>query len=302
MIEDESGRLRLTGAYLKRQILVTGCIIAVMGTENANGEFEVIDTRLADLPRQPERWERDESSAALSGKKVRQERQKAGKIALVSGLEISGAEGDNLMLDLLKSYLSGETAGTGSASDADRPRISRLIVAGNSLANESPIPSREDIATKKHSHKKYGYDATAYNPAPSAALDAFLADLLPSIPITILPGASDPANVALPQQPLHTALFARSRNYANPPSANGSANGAEKGEADASWFDSVSNPWEGDVDGWRVLGNGGQPIDDLYRYVDGDERMDMMESVLRWRIGAPTAPDTLCMLNLLLLQ
>ena len=62
------------------------------------------------------------------------------------------------------------------------------------------------------------------------------------------------------------------------------------------WFDSVTNPWEGDVDGWRMMGNGGQPIDDIFKYVEGDERLEMMENLLRWRCGAPTAPDTLCTL------
>ncbi|KAF2094049.1 hypothetical protein NA57DRAFT_47155 [Rhizodiscina lignyota] len=288
MLEDESGRLRLTGAYLKTQILVTGCIIAALGTENANGEFEVIDTKVADLPRQPERWERDEASAALSGKKVKQERPKAGKVAFVSGLDISGADDETIGLDLLKSYLLGEVGSVNVATDIDRARVSRLIIAGNSFADSSPIPSRDEVIVRKQS-KKYGYDSTTFNPAPSAALDSFLADLLPSLPITLLPGVNDPANVALPQQPLHPALFMRSRNYANPPGVNGNA----KGEEEPSWFDSVTNPWDGDVDGWRMLGNGGQPIDDLYRYVEGDERLDMMESVLRWRIGAPTAPDTL---------
>ena len=56
MLEDDSGRLRLTGDSLKSHMLVTGCIIAVMGTENASGDFEVVDLQFADLPPQPDRW------------------------------------------------------------------------------------------------------------------------------------------------------------------------------------------------------------------------------------------------------
>jgi DNA polymerase delta subunit 2 len=282
MIEDESGRLRLAGALLGSQLLVTGCIIAVLGTENANGEFELLEVKVPDLPRQPERWERDDADSAMKGGKVKQARpSKAGKIAIVSGLDISGTEGDTFLLDMLSEYLLGEGPDAASAS-----QISRLIIAGNSLSNSSPIPSREEMATKK-AGKKYGYDASAYNPAPTQHLDAFLAALLPSIPITIMPGASDPANVALPQQPLHAALFLRARNYANPPSATTDATDGP------SWFDSVTNPWQGDIDGHRFLGNGGQPVDDVFRYVDGDDRLGMMESALRWRLVAPTAPDTL---------
>lgn len=282
MLEDESGRLRLTGGYLRSQLLVTGCIIAAMGTENADGVFEVIDSKVPDLPRQPERWEQEDANLALSGKKVKQDRPTAGKIAVVSGLAISGESGDTLSMDLLLEYLLGESASGKAQQEA--ARISRFIIAGDSLANASPIPSREDFAAKKGS-KKYGYDASAYNAAPTELLDNFLASLLPSMPITILPGATDPANVAIPQQPLHAALFPHSRAYAASPGAKDKV---------AGWFDSVTNPWEGNIDGWRFLGTGGQPIDDVFKYVNADDRLEMMEHLLRWRCNAPTAPDTLC--------
>lgn len=285
MLEDESGRLRLTGTSLQLSMLVTGCIIAVMGTENANGDFEVVDLKVPDLPRQPQRWERDESSAVLSdgiGKKrksdAQERRTEGGKVAIVSGLRISGDQGDTMTLDLLMEYLLGEACGPTEQSEVSK--ISRLIIAGNSIAEGTPLALRED---EKRASKKYGYDSSAYNPAPTTHFDNFLATLLPSIPVTLIPGESDPANVSMPQQPIHPAMFPRSRNYAAMP-----------GTSEPGWFDSVTNPWQGDVDGWRMMGNGGQPIDDVFKYVEGDERLDMLESLLRWRCGAPTAPDTLC--------
>ncbi|KAL9120369.1 MAG: hypothetical protein Q9187_003071, partial [Circinaria calcarea] len=79
-----------------------------MGTENSNGDFEIVDLRVPDLPRQPQRWERDDSTAVLmSGKNGKrkhesgQERASGGKVAIVSGLGISGDEADSLSLDLL---------------------------------------------------------------------------------------------------------------------------------------------------------------------------------------------------------
>lgn len=284
MLEDESGRLRLIGTPLQTEMLVTGCIIAVMGTENANGDFEVVDLKVPDLPRQPQRWERDDV-AAMDNKssKAKDEiiRAEGGKVAIVSGLGISGDEADTLTLDLLMEWLLGEAAGP--AEQKAVGRITRLIVAGNSLAEASPLKPRDDLSGKK-AGKKYGYDSSAYNPAPTAHLDSFLATLLPSIPITLLPGESDPANVSVPQQPLHPALFPHSKAYA-----------AEPGSMEPGWFDSVTNPWEGDVEGWRIMATGGQPVDDVFKYVEGDDRLGMMEHMLRWRCGAPTAPDTLCM-------
>lgn len=285
MLEDESGRLRLIGTILQTSMLVTGCIVAMMGTENANGDFEVVDMKVPDLPRQPQRWERQDGDIALTNgsakTKIKNEvRQIGGKVAIVSGLNITGDEADSLAMDLLMEYLVGETCDGNEQQSVSK--ISRLIIAGNSIKEATPLAPRDEVSDKKAS-KKYGYDSAAYNPAPTAHLDNFLATLLPSIPITILPGESDPANVSLPQQPIHPAMFPRSRNYANIP-----------GSEEPGWFDSVTNPWEGDIDGWRIMGNGGQPINDVFKYVEGDERLEMMESLLRWRCGAPTAPDTLC--------
>ena len=288
MLEDESGRLRLIGLPLQISMLVTGCIIAVMGTENANGDFDIVDMKVPDLPRQPQRWERDDSSAILangggkSKSKEQKERKVGGKVAIISGLGINGEEGDTLTLDLLMEYLLGEACGPSTQHEVGK--ISRLIIAGNSITEGTPLHPRDELMDKKSS-KKYGYDSSTYNPAPTARLDEFLATLLPSIPITLLPGGSDPANVSLPQQPIHPAMFPHSRAYTPVPGSQGPG-----------WFDSVTNPWEGDVDGWRMMGNGGQPIDDVFKYVEGDERLEMMENLLRWRCGAPTAPDTLCKL------
>lgn len=286
MLEDESGRLRLVGIPLQTSMLVTGCIIAVMGTENANGDFEIIDLRVPDLARQPQRWERDDAQAILAngGKKRKGKGQDArtagGKVAIVSGLGISGDQADIMSLDLFMEYLLGEAGGTSNQAEAGK--ISRLFIVGNSILDSTSLASRDDLPERKVS-KKYGYDSSTYNPAPTTHFDYFLLNLLPSIPITLIPGETDPANVSLPQQPIHPAMFQHSRRYTAIP-----------GSDEPGWFDSVTNPWEGDVDGWRMMGNGGQPVDDIFKYIEGDDRLEMMEHLLRWRCGAPTAPDTLC--------
>lgn len=286
MLEDESGRLRLIGSPLQIVMLVTGCIIAVMGTENSNGDFEVVDLKIPDLPRQPQRWERDDGSEALANDQAKstvkgqERRTKGGKIAIISGLGISGDEADTLTLDIFMEYLLGEACDPSMQKKVCN--ISRLIIAGNSIAEGTPLAPRDEHSDRKAS-KKYGYDSSAYNPAPTAHFDNLLSSLLPSIPITLLPGESDPANVSLPQQPIHPAMFPHSRAYTAAP-----------GSEETGWFDSVTNPWEGDVDGWRMMGTGGQPVDDIFKYVEGDNRLEMMENLMRWRCGAPTAPDTLC--------
>ncbi len=274
-------------------LLVTGCIIAVMGTENINGEFEVIDVKFPDLAPQPERWQLSKPSSANGGSKQTNgrdedvemghgEAERGGKIAIVSGLNFSGSDASHAIeLDLLLEYLLGEALDP--AAQKELSHITRLIIAGNSIASEVKDSDDEDAVEKKMMHKKYGYDSSAYNPLPSHLFDEFLAELLPSMPVTLLPGAHDQATVGFPQQPVHTAMFPKARGFAAAPSS-----------AEAGWLDTVTNPWEGEVDGWRVLGTGGQNIDDISNYVKDYDRLDMLEATCRWRCSTPTAPDTLC--------
>ncbi|KAJ0162828.1 DNA polymerase subunit delta-2, partial [Colletotrichum tanaceti] len=284
MLEDDSGRIRLVGNVLKSIHLVTGTIIGVMGSENANGELEVIDVKFPDLAPQPSRWTLTDSPSEdhnMSGTSTPSQRPSS-KIAIVSGLSFSGGDASYaLELSLLLEFLLGEAL-TPAAQSSELAHVSRLIIAGNSINSSTSTPTTTNPAPKTATNKKYGYDASAYNPLPSQLLDDFLADLLPSIPITLIPGAEDPANASYPQQPIHPAMFPRSRPYCAAP-----------GAKEPGWLDTTTNPWEAEVDGWRVLGTGGQNVDDVFKYVDSDDRLGMMEAMCRWRCSAPTAPDTL---------
>ncbi|KAI1000158.1 hypothetical protein K3495_g8042 [Podosphaera aphanis] len=297
MLEDESGRLRLIGAPLMNKILVTGCIVAVMGTENSNGDFEVVDIKLPDLPPQAERWKTSEHTNQTKGQGKIQGQSKdkdmdppksiGKKIAIVSGLGFSGTNAEHsLEIQLLVEYLLGEALEPDSQRAASQ--ISRLIIAGNSIASEDEASSHDTTnnTRKAQAHKKYGYDSSAYNPTPTTHLDNFLSSILPSLPVTLIPGATDPANVSLPQQPLHSALFLHSKVYGPVPSYN-------REVGDPSWLDTVTNPWDGEIEGWRVLGTGGQNIDDIFKYLETEDCLELMEALCRWRCCAPTAPDTL---------
>jgi DNA polymerase delta subunit 2 len=301
MLEDESGRLRLVGAPLSSEMLVTGCIVAVMGTENANGDFEVVDIKVPDLPPQSERWHTlDPPRNGTSRKKIKLDEDEdedmdkippssGKKIAIVSGLGFSGTDSDHsLEINLLTEYLLGEALD--HATQESVSQISRLIIAGNSIALDNEAVSHDTIGNTRKSQKKYGYDSSAYNPAPTAHLDNFLATLLPTIPVTLMPGYTDPANVSLPQQPIHPAMFPQARAYGPTPPADGESR-------QAGWFDTVTNPWDGEIEGWKVLGTGGQNVDDVFKYVESEDRLGMLEAMCRWRCCAPTAPDTLCELQ-----
>ena len=307
MMEDESGRIRLTGAFLRSTQLTTGVIIAALGTETSSGDFEVIDIKIPDLAQQPPRWQRDAEVMKQHSEDALPAQH--GKIAFVSGLGITGTSSDTVALELLSEYLLGYTGCSNDRENQFPPcasKITRLIVAGNSLGasmtTNAASVEMDNENRKKAAAKKYGYDASAYNASPITQLDNFLAEILPSIPVTLMPGEQDPANFSLPQQGIHRAMFPQARAYAAPPQSSGE-------KLEVGWFDSVTNPWEGDVEGWRLWGSSGQNVDDVLRYLDfaGDDgdssqessdseaRLRIMEAMLRWRCGVPTAPDTICM-------
>ena len=108
MLEDESGRLRLIGVALETELLVTGCIIAVMGTENADGDFEVIDIKVPDLPSHPTAADLAPKPAESDSTTPKGKAKGKGKVAIVSGLGITGDSGSTLSLDLLMEFFLGE--------------------------------------------------------------------------------------------------------------------------------------------------------------------------------------------------
>lgn len=97
--------------------------------------------------------------------------------------------------------------------------------------------------TLSHTHTHTNIQGAAVSAVREC--DMLLTQMASLVPIDIMPGANDPANCSLPQQPLHRCLF-----------------------PGASRFDSVervTNPHAFEVDGVTVLGTSGQNIDDIYR-------------------------------------
>lgn len=156
-------------------------------------------------------------------------------------------------------------------------KISRLILAGNSM--RQPVRGVEKSSAAKKP-KQYGYDASIYSSRPTQALNVFLTAILPNMDVTLMPGERDPAVPTLPQQPMHSALLPDACKYPS------------------DQFTCVSNPFSCQIAGKLFLGTSGQNIDDIYRYMDDDDRLTMVKDTLNWSHLAPTAPDTIGELNL----
>ncbi|KAJ7098142.1 DNA polymerase alpha/epsilon subunit B-domain-containing protein [Mycena belliarum] len=280
MLEDESGRLQLVGARVTDARLVTGVIIAALGMETAAGEFEVVDICFAGMPPQPQHNVEEEKMD------VDADPQADSWIAVVSGLDIGSPAAADTQTQMLVEYLTGEEGGPKQQISA--AQISRLIIAGDSLAPVLLTSTKSEDLDEKEGRKgrKYGYDATSFSVHPTLSLSAHLLDIACTMPIHLLPGETDPSGVILPQQPFPRAMFGAVSSY-----------GSFSCETNPTYL-RIAPGAESDTSNEvarTLLINSGQPVNDMFKYLASppNSPLSLLESTLRWRHMAPTAPDTL---------
>ncbi|KAF2076374.1 hypothetical protein CYY_002331 [Polysphondylium violaceum] len=251
--EDETGRVKLIADKQVVDSLLTGMNVAIKGKGLLGAEFEIEEVFYPGLPPQPHSKDLENLEDDVY-------------VCLVSGLSI-GDPNNTLQLNMLVDYISGNL---GTSKDQKFiSRISRLIIAGNSIFKEEQSHqsfmkylSKQEINSKKQKMA-----------IPIKEFDSILSELAKSIPIDIIPGPNDPTNSSLPQLPLNYCLFPFSVQNTN--------------------TNPTSNPYESQIGGRLFLGTAGQNIDNASRYMIIDSKMDLTEKTLNWRHLAPTAPDTL---------
>ncbi|KAI8998845.1 DNA polymerase alpha/epsilon subunit B-domain-containing protein [Trametes punicea] len=314
MLEDESGRISLVGERIRSACLVTGVILGVLGIETHNGDFEVVDLCYPGMAPQSSvgvPWpvpKGGDDVMDVDGASVSQSSASDEWVALVSGLEIGAANPSDGQIQMLAEYLTAELGGFEDQSQA--ARISRLIVAGNSLGTVTGNAGTLKGESERKP-KRYGHDTSSFTPHPTQNLASHLTDVCRSVPVHILPGPSDPAATILPQQPIPRAMFGGASNYAtfscesNPtyihltPSDSSASSSSRSSQPGASSSTSTAHgssmPAHKDGPTRTILVHSGQPIDDMFKYVPTPpiSRMTLAEATLRWRHMAPTAPDTL---------
>ncbi|KAF4615259.1 hypothetical protein D9613_002764 [Agrocybe pediades] len=287
MLEDESGRIKLVGERVNNTGLVTGVIIGALGMETPNGEFEVIDICCAEMAPQPSTEASAEDKNAMD---VDDENKRPDEwIAVISGLDVGSTSPSDGQIQMLAEYLTGE--GCSVKEQVSASQISRLIVAGDSLA-AIELASVEPVVTEDKKSRRYGQETLSFSPQPILTLSSALHDLAMSMPIHILPGESDPSGTILPQQPFPRAMFGDASRFPTMvcetnPTYLTIATGSEESE------DAPSKPLRNSIKR-KLLVNSGQPLNDMFKYLTKPHtRLSILESTLRWRHMAPTAPDTL---------
>ncbi|KAF3442643.1 hypothetical protein FNV43_RR16559 [Rhamnella rubrinervis] len=246
VLEDESGRVKLGGCVLSPSIYVTGIVVALHGKETDAGDFSVLDILEADLPPQIEK--------SLTSREDKY-------VVLLSGLNVGSSTSNPLLFQLLVDHITGHLGDEKEQGVA--AKIVHVVIAGNSIEIPRGLLNGQNLASKDQSRLS----------EPIKELDILLTQIAAGLPLDIMPGPNDPANFALPQQPLNRCLFPGSSVY--------------------NTFRSCTNPHCFELDNIRFLGTSGQNIDDLEKYSEAKDKLDFMERTLKWRHMAPTTPNTL---------
>ncbi|EDV38768.1 uncharacterized protein Dana_GF24834 [Drosophila ananassae] len=245
VLEDELQRVRLQGELLQSQLMATGVVCAVLGGTDSEGFFNVEDMLYYESG--PQKPLKAKNSSRL--------------LVLVSGLDQLQAHTFADALNLFQYWLAG-SFGNGKEAGS----MVRLIVAGNSVRASAVahVPTLQVARTQANANDTV---------QAVTQLDKWFAAWARSLPVDILPGAYDPANFMLPQQPFHKCMF---------PEA-----------AKLSSFQAVTNPYSCRLDETLVLGTAGQNVSDLLRSTSLSSALEALRCTLKWGHVAPTAPDTL---------
>eukprot|EP01002_Notosolenus_urceolatus_P000030 NODE_1008_length_1622_cov_8.839797_g833_i0.p1 GENE.NODE_1008_length_1622_cov_8.839797_g833_i0~~NODE_1008_length_1622_cov_8.839797_g833_i0.p1 ORF type:complete len:470 (-),score=68.99 NODE_1008_length_1622_cov_8.839797_g833_i0:44-1453(-) len=264
VLEDDSGRttLQLDAAAAGR--MVTGIVVAILGVESADSGTFVVEGLL--FPGTPHDTIPRSPSAPESFHK-----ETSRFVGLLSGLSIPGEKvqtTEALSLSLLLDFLAGEL---GNESAQIAARIGRIVVAGNLVDRNAGWYSCRSAHLTAHEG--------AEGVRSAQAVDDFLDEIAAMVPLDVMPGANDLSTSFLPQQPLHPLLFPKTFSR------------------EGTKF--VTNPYATTFDGQvRSVGLSGETLDDVLRYSTVPEHCEnsalwALESLLDWRLLAPTCPDTL---------
>ncbi|OMO62998.1 DNA polymerase alpha/epsilon, subunit B [Corchorus capsularis] len=186
VLEDESGRVKLSSAILSPSVYVTGVVVALLGKETSAGDFFVEDVLEAGLPPQIEQ-----------PLKSREDKY----VVFVSGLGFGSSSANPLQFQLLVDHITGHLGDEEEQGLA--AEIVHLVIAGNSIEISRGLLNGQNLDSKDQSRLS----------DPIKGLDILLTQVAASLPLDIMPGSNDPANFSLPQQPLNRCLFPGSAIY-----------------------------------------------------------------------------------------
>ena len=124
-------------------------------------------------------------------------------VALVSGLEIGSKSSNQLSVQLLTDFLTGQL---GSFEDQqEAAQIGHVIFVGNNLSDEIEVKDPQKNQKFRGMSDQYVASTEFLR-----QLDDIFFELSTHMTVDVMPGEKDPANYTIPQNPLFRAMFSRS--------------------------------------------------------------------------------------------
>jgi len=182
-------------------------------------------------------------------------------LVLISGLELATNVATHFHVQLFVDWiygLLGDEQENGKVS-----KIVQVLIAGNSIRS---IPMKKPNYRDKIDD--FPRDIQAIK-----QLDDILLQLASSVDVQIMPGEFDPTDRTLPQQAFHKCLFPKACEYSS--------------------FHRVTNPNQFEIEGRLVIGSSGQTVQDVFRFTNLEDPIDIMDKILDWGHQIPSAPDTM---------
>ncbi|PWN20536.1 hypothetical protein BCV69DRAFT_282748 [Microstroma glucosiphilum] len=225
-------------------------------------------------------------------------------VVLLSGLDLGGssAEGDEgaaagqedlgfasneMRLSLLSEWIGGEIAPQGEDGKTTS-RIAGVVIAGNLMAVQKADgslfyapdgttastggDSKASLSNKSGKPTAASKASAALNPSPPSVLLSHLLPLSASLPIVLMPGATDPASAALPQQGIHRAVLQGAGRWSGSPDATSKSkdeaeNGVKAPREVRGGIELYNNPSWVQFGSKKILATSGQNLDDIMKYI-----------------------------------
>uniref|UniRef100_A0A914KVY8 DNA polymerase delta small subunit n=1 Tax=Meloidogyne incognita TaxID=6306 RepID=A0A914KVY8_MELIC len=255
-LENNQQLIKLIG-NIDKHSLVTGDVIGVYGSQaRMDDTFKVEMMILPDLPPQ--------IPLPIIEKDC--------YIAFISGISLAGGSEKTAKtiqaLNRFQKWVNNElTLESHENTDDIVKNLIRLVIAGD-FAQLNLI----EIQRQKVAAIGLEYES---NLDCFTGLDTFICSLLEKLSIDVMPGANDPTQCLIPQQPIPRYVFtgADEKKYSN--------------------FQTVTNPYRFSLGGLQFVGTSGQNLNDLARLTSPSGELDKMQRTLNMSNLFPTVPDTL---------
>lgn len=279
VLEDHEESIHLVGNINPKQF-VTGIIVALLGCPiDDGGQFMVFDICFAEPNR--ELLYDDTQLQHLTGAPETPLKVQASACYLLIVSDLGFHHEMDKKVDLtraLQDMIDFIWGGAKFSDEARSSRVSRILVAGNSLHesrftdDDNDLVAQDEIILKM----KQSRQVKQYTNSVQAAkhMDDFFAQLSKTIHVDVMPGPSDPSSHLMPQQPFHPCMFPQSCMFTT--------------------FNCTTNPHYAIYnDNVEILATAGQNVDIISKFSGLKDPIEIMKCHLMWGNSAPSAPDNL---------